>query len=452
MAKDTPTKNTQDPSIESVLGEVGLTPEEIQLFMAQQASGGFDQFDPFGADFSTGKMFGGYKTSEKAPSAFPIYTPSPRKQKLRGTFAVPGGGERSFSFDLDGLESGMHARLLVKVQGGANQRGEGEWHDMDWYKQNKGHVQVTQIGVQISNDPSFRNPQGQSIAKFYVDPKQGGKITGKGTWQTGTEDNVIHAGELEPVRDSDKATTHINLPVPKGKPGYVAPTSQERIPRGNEQRIRAARARDMVTETKNEVNIQDELKSIYKLPPDEIKDIKTKLWMAGYFGNTGIDEMDLENIDAQTFNALAEVMVQASRYYAAGVDVTWRDLLARMAQDGPNADGKNPNPVHVELTDPAALEETMRTLAPDIIGRRLSPEDVRAFIDGVHSEETTQQTAAAAETDTTTFGVSPEARARQFLRQRYPDEATASEWADRAQEWQDLLANAPTPQPQVQEI
>ena len=187
-------------------------------------------------------------------------------------------------------------------------------------------------------------------------------------------------------------------------------------------------------------SVENQLKTVYGYSPEQVTALKKQMWMAGMYPQ-GTDPDSLNGIIDDRFVAnIGSVMVQASRYYAAGKKVTWQSLLMSMSQKGPGADGAV-DPVHIDLTSEAELTQTIDEAARDKIGQKATPEDVRAFIASVHAKESAEQRANQANKDTLTSSVDSKAEADAYLRTHYPEQMKGVEWADRAAEWTDLLAH-----------
>lgn len=198
--------------------------------------------------------------------------------------------------------------------------------------------------------------------------------------------------------------------------------------------------------------IAEELQRLYTLPPDRVAFFKTQLWMAGYFGeDTKLDDVDLYSLDQDTFSALGTIMLEAARYYAAGRKVTWQQLLSQKAT-GRDQQGEEDDVTKITLSDPAQLTVDAEQAAYRILGRKPSPADIQMYIQGVHSAEAKRDTLMSTNQDATAINVNSAARAESFWREKYPGEAFAVEYADRAQQFMSLLETPVGSQPAEVEV
>jgi hypothetical protein len=448
------------PDYDELASVLNMSPDDLRAQMDQAQEEEIDIFDPFLEEYSTGKLFNGYK-SRSDDAGGTAAEGKLRKDSLEALIRMPSGTYKTFRFQVGNMARGMYARIVVKATSGSNLR-QAWMSPAEWERRRKDdgelNVGVGEIAIQVSQDQRFEDDDTTTTLKYEVD-KETENIVKDGIWvdKEGKPEPVLRPS---PVTKKKGGTRHIEMQVYEGSKSAKPPTpgvyaeyqrkthaESREFGKGGKPEYWAAKKKEQ------EVDIRSELTSLYRLAPDDVKDLKTKLWMSGAFGQGDLEDMgDLEFMDQDTYTAAAQIMIEASRYYKAGTKITWRELLDKKAQNGPMADGKDPTPVHIELADSALLEETMRALAPEMAGKRMKPEEVRNFINGFHAQQTAAQTAGAGEGSSVAETPDYRAAAAQFIRQQYPDAVKANEWADRASEFDALLSETPVKAPEVQEV
>jgi len=199
-------------------------------------------------------------------------------------------------------------------------------------------------------------------------------------------------------------------------------------------------------QTPIEGSIKDELTSLYstaKSNPQQMRAWKHELWAAGYYGRgTKLDEIDMNTLGTQDMAAFGSLFADAARYYAAGQNVTWQDLLKLKANSPNNLDALTKGAKTYRLSDPATIIEEANATATKILGRGPSPEDVQTLLKSIETQE--QNKKAAVEAGGGFYqGTDPTADIAQYFRQKYPNEAMSTDVNDRVTAWRDLLKTPP---------
>jgi hypothetical protein len=202
--------------------------------------------------------------------------------------------------------------------------------------------------------------------------------------------------------------------------------------------------------------VEGEIKSLYDMDPKQLWDMKNELWLSGYYpSGMKLADLNQNSLTNDDIAAFAGVMMAANRYYEAGKNLTWQDLLHWQAAD-PAAKKKaqvSQGVVTYSLSDPAAITKAANDAAVQILGRTPSSDDVSTLVSLIHSREMAQQkvtnvSGADQPTGGTTTNVDPQADVEQYFRQHYPNEAMAVDWGSQAQVWNDALSRT-SPQPPI---
>lgn len=194
--------------------------------------------------------------------------------------------------------------------------------------------------------------------------------------------------------------------------------------------------------------ISEQLQSVFEMDEEEVKSIKMKLWLAGYYGKSmKLEDLgDLGQLNSDDVNALESVMVSAGRYWAGGKAITWQDLLDSYAEGHGKAqiDGLESGKAPRIFTSKEDLESTLRDTASKLLGRNPTSEEARAFAAGYYGAQ--QQ--AFDVRDSNGEGMSEPTvgnAAEEFLRKTKPEEVKAVTAGDRMAEFYSLLNSSSAP-------
>lgn len=122
--------------------------------------------------------------------------------------------------------------------------------------------------------------------------------------------------------------------------------------------------------------IDDELKAMYLLPSDKLKELQTKLFQAGYYGSsTKFGDLTLGSADQATLKAYYDALSDVGRRNAAGQMVTVDDLLETAA--AAYKDKPKPQYQPVDARDAALVADQV---AQQVLGRKASAEDQRLIL------------------------------------------------------------------------
>jgi len=225
----------------------------------------------------------------------------------------------------------------------------------------------------------------------------------------------------------------------------------------------------------------DLLKAFYRLPEQDLLELQKHLFAGGFYGDRGITDIAWGEHGEDSFAAYAQALERAARYYGAGADIGYWDVI-RMASEagagvraegvtGPNGSGTRVlGGRNVDLSDPAALRLTLDETSRAILGRRASTEEQRVFVSLLHSLQ--RQAAGGVEVSVDAAGmpnlddldqviedvrtgnygtgdvgaadftqVSPEAQAYEYAIQAAPTEYAANQVSGQATAAEDLIFN-----------
>lgn len=125
------------------------------------------------------------------------------------------------------------------------------------------------------------------------------------------------------------------------------------------------------------------LMDFYNLHPDEVKRFQELAFQAGLYGSAAErGDIPWGARDPDTFKLWQQMVDQAARYGAAGKKFTLWDSLQELVDKRPESLGKKNKgraPLVTELPDPRGLEETVRGLAPQVIGREVDDAWIAEF-------------------------------------------------------------------------
>lgn len=171
----------------------------------------------------------------------------------------------------------------------------------------------------------------------------------------------------------------------------------------------------------------DLLEQIYEMDSDSLEDLQLRMYAAGFYGDTPLEDIRLGDPDDAFAPWMDVVRRTAIESEVEGEPVSWGEVLDEAEQTAvlPESGGAAGQPVKITLSDPAALSQMLDNVAPSTIGRELDEVDKQDFIALVHGMQREQQTTQQAEGDATTTSVSPQARAEEFVRRQAPAEAAA---------------------------
>lgn len=190
----------------------------------------------------------------------------------------------------------------------------------------------------------------------------------------------------------------------------------------------------------------------YKLDrQNELKRFQELAYQAGLYG-TSAERSDIPfgAYDDDTFKIWQQLNNQAARFGLAGKKNTVWDVLQDLVNNRPEGAGKSTKkraPLITELPDPRELEELVRAIAPNVIGRDPDDAFTQDFISMYQRIQATFQEAkhALAETEeggTITAPPDPQALAAFRLRTENPEAYEEKRAAARQQAYTALLRGA----------
>jgi hypothetical protein len=194
-------------------------------------------------------------------------------------------------------------------------------------------------------------------------------------------------------------------------------------------------------------NIESEIKSLYSLPPATLRKYKTELFLAGYYGDATLDQINMNTITGDDLKAFGSVMASAAGYWAADKKVTWQQLLSMEAAD-PSAKHRGPKTPVIPLSDPEAITLAANETGTKVLGRAPTAKDIQGLVAMIHSREMAYGKAQAAGGGGGIVQPDVNADMEQWMRKTYPNEAMAVDWGSNAQVWEQLLAST-SPQPRI---
>lgn len=172
--------------------------------------------------------------------------------------------------------------------------------------------------------------------------------------------------------------------------------------------------------------------------------IQEDLYMSGYFGNVGPEEVLWGNRnDQSTFDAWRGFVDDVATRAELGDTPNWWDIL-QAGVDGGSLTGRSMSPVPEEeelepgtvfqLSDPQSLAQVLQSTAQRLIGRDVSGEEQRLFVAAVHELQRSyqEQIVAAREPGSADIEVSApdvQAQAESTVGSQHPDEVGAARLA-----------------------
>lgn len=196
--------------------------------------------------------------------------------------------------------------------------------------------------------------------------------------------------------------------------------------------------------------VQQEMKNFYGADQQTIHDVNYKLWLAGYYGQTPLDQVDLNTPTSDTFKGVLDVMLNAARMHEAGHDITWQDYLNQLA-GGPAAQArqKSHGVGGFQIHDATSIQETATQVAQQVLGRYPTPDEMKVFV----AQQQTNEIGANVASSHGGVGEVPDvaASATAYFRNLHPDQAGAVKYADRTSDFMSLLASS-VPTEQVKDL
>lgn len=202
--------------------------------------------------------------------------------------------------------------------------------------------------------------------------------------------------------------------------------------------------------------IQDQMSKLYDTPKPTLSKYKHWLWLAGYYGKTPLDQINMTTLTTDDFAAFGMAMTSAARYKAAGKNLTWQQVLQAEAQDPSAAKrtaaivGAGDKTPPIDLSSPEAITAAANATAEKILGHKATSTDVSTVIALIHEREMAYgkaHIAGAGGTAITPDAATEAASMENYFRDKYPNEATAVDWSAQATQWDQLLAAPPLPAP-----
>lgn len=168
-----------------------------------------------------------------------------------------------------------------------------------------------------------------------------------------------------------------------------------------------------------QTTVDDELKAMYQLPPDQLKDLQTKLFKGGYYSNaTKISDIPLGSPDESTLHAYYSLLAEVGHRNAAGQATNWQDALDSAAA----ADVGEKNKAQYQAIDPRDAAAVADQVAQQVFGRKATVDDQRYALSILNAAGqqafTSQQNMTAG-----TQAPDPQAALTDAFQQRNPQEA-----------------------------
>lgn len=144
---------------------------------------------------------------------------------------------------------------------------------------------------------------------------------------------------------------------------WESPSSPEGTPYGTKQWVNRPGAKPLSVASLE----------FYEMDRDELKRFQELAFQAGHYG-PGAERSDVPfgSYDEKTYSIWVDYNTRAARGKKVGKNFTAWDYLQDDVNNRPEGLGKNARkrpPLITELPDPRELEETVRDLAPSVIGR-----------------------------------------------------------------------------------
>ncbi len=189
----------------------------------------------------------------------------------------------------------------------------------------------------------------------------------------------------------------------------------------------------------------------YSLPKDQVLRFQELALQAGLYG-AAAERSDVPwgARDPDTFKIWQQMVDQAARYAAAGKKNTIWDSLQELVDNRPEGLGKKNKtrgPLVTQLPDPREIEEMIRGVAPQVIGRDADPafiSDFTAMYSKIISDFQAQkyELEGSESGGTITAPPSAEALAAHRLRYERPEEFEEKRAASRQAAYTSLLKGA----------
>lgn len=165
--------------------------------------------------------------------------------------------------------------------------------------------------------------------------------------------------------------------------------------------------------------IDDEIKSMYQLPPDQLKDLQTKLFKGGYYGaSVKLGDIPMGNPDYNTLQAYYAALADTGRRNAAGQSVSIEDVL----DSGAASDVGDKNKPQYQPVDPRDVASIADQVAQQVLGRKSTPEDQRLILAALNAAGQASFTAQQNNTAATN-APTPQSVAEDVLQKQNPQEA-----------------------------
>ena len=190
----------------------------------------------------------------------------------------------------------------------------------------------------------------------------------------------------------------------------------------------------------------------YEMDRDELKRFQELAFQAGYYGSAAErEDIPFGSYDEDTFKVWATLAKRAANIATTGKRNTIWDVLQDDVNNRPAGLGKKQKkeraPLVTRLPDPREIEETIRDIAPDVIGRDPDDAFIQDFISMYQQMQARYQEQVYAlegteEGGTVTAPPSAGAIARFRLRHERPEEFEEKRAASRHMQYLQLLKGA----------
>jgi hypothetical protein len=206
--------------------------------------------------------------------------------------------------------------------------------------------------------------------------------------------------------------------------------------------------------------LPDAARNIFAMPPDDLQDLQMKLFAAGFYGNADFGDIMWQTPGPDTYDAFIRFLDHAADWTdSSGEPTPWFAALDQLAgtdvasarMDGALAGPDPEEPPFIpmqatRLSDPAGLRRLFDGAAESTLGRRLSPDQQRAFVALIHNlEKQTSDAQYAVQTADGTGGeatmMQPDltAQALEFARREEPGLAAASDTSKTYEMFVDII-------------
>lgn len=183
--------------------------------------------------------------------------------------------------------------------------------------------------------------------------------------------------------------------------------------------------------------------------PAALADLQHRLFDAGFYGSTKEQDIQFGKAGMDTQQAWIYALGETQRESVKNPSISVSSVLDKFkgggwgAQAGGGAGGAGGQGPIVNLTSEEDLKGQIQAAATSTLGHHLSDKQVSDFVAAFHAQQTKEQTAKGGQTVNSPIGTS--AGLDQYLRERFPGEATATDFANTARTFIGLASGTGVP-------